>query len=102
MRTKIISENAEYQIVKETVDNEGVLCNDFYAGDEFDSCRCRLKLGEAVATLEKRKSVFIFWSDWTLVEMTNIADVVQEWMTEHFNGAKLWNGRDSDKQTKNN
>ncbi len=51
--------------------------------------------------LEKKESVFIFWPFWSKIEFTNIADVVQEWMTKYFDGAKLWNGKGSRYKTRN-
>ena len=87
MRT-IILENENYRIVKDTTGNEaGVLTNDFYSRN----MRCRLRLGAVTAALEKKMSTFIFWSYWHRIEFTNIANVVQEWMTKYFNGAKLNN-----------
>ena len=92
---KIVSENDKYRIVKETVepdDKNQTLCNDFYVG-KSSYCRCRLSLGEAVAVLEKKKSVFVFWSDWEMIEMTNQADVVREWMTKYFTEQSYGMGR---------
>lgn len=88
----VISENKNYRIIKVTREGEGenktVLSNDFYVG----STRCRFQLGEAMAKLEK-KTYFLFGSYWQRIEITNIANVVQEWMDTHFNGEKLWNGK---------
>jgi hypothetical protein len=33
-----------------------------------------------------------------MTELTNMAYVVQEWMTEHFDNAKLWNGDKAQKE----
>lgn len=84
----ILVENAEYRIVKFVASEDSkVLCNDFY----INWMRCRFRLDDAAATLEKR--VGLFWSFWKRIEYTNIAYVVEEWMCSYFTGIHLKNGQ---------